>query len=132
MNNTHLMWENPHTHQFPTYNKYSLHSPNQICYTMKNWEMQIKWKKRDKNNIYSFSYLTCAVNRILPTFILSLIFCYLPLLIKIFKLKVKYLSKKTRFKWFHCNHMINIHSIPSQFLLPSLLSQNTLHPQTKQ
>ena len=29
---------------------------------------------------------------------------------KIFKLKVKYLSKKTRFKWFQC---IQIHSIPS-------------------
>ena len=48
---------------------------------------------------------------------------------KIFKLQVKYLSKKIRFKWFQCNHMIHIHSISSQFLLPSPLS---LHPQTKQ
>ena len=67
MNNTYLMWENPHT-------KYLLHSPNQIFYMIKKWEMQINWKKRDKINIYYFSYLTCAVNRILPPFILFFIF----------------------------------------------------------
>ena len=51
---------------------------------------------------------------------------------KIFKLKSKYLSNKTRFKWFVYNHMIHINSIPSKFLLPSSLKPNTLHPKTKQ
>ena len=46
---------------------------------------------------------------------------------KIFKLKVK-LSKKTRFKWFQCNHMIHIHTIPSQFLLPSPFKPKYITP----
>ena len=48
--------------------------------------------------------------------------------IKISKLEVKYLSKKTRFKWFQCNLMIHIHSIPSQFLLPSTLKPKYITP----
>ena len=48
--------------------------------------------------------------------------------IKISKLKVKYLSKKTWFMWFRCNHMIHIHSIPSQFLLSSPLNPKYITP----
>ena len=47
---------------------------------------------------------------------------------KIFKLKVKYLSRKTRFKGFQCNLIIHIHPIPSQFLLPSPLKLKYITP----
>ena len=52
----------------------------------------------------------------------------IPGFLKIFKLKGWYLSKKTRFKWFQCNHMIHIHSIPSQFLLPSPFKPKYITP----
>ena len=53
------------------------------------------------------------------------------LVFKIFKLKVKYLPKKIRLKWFQCNHMIHIHSIPSHFLLPSPLKPKYITPQNE-
>ncbi len=42
--------------------------------------------------------------------------------------KIKYLSKKTRFMGFQCNHMIYIHTIPSHFLLPSALKPKYITP----
>ena len=63
-----------------------------------------------------------------PNFHLTKLFCIFLSLIKIFKLKLKHLSKKTRLKWFQCNHMILIHSILSRFLLPFPLKPKYITP----